>query len=294
MIPYLEQPAWQLGPLTIHAFGVAVAAAIWVGLNLGQRRFVRVGLDPTIGNRLGGWILLGGILGAHLFSVLLYFPHKLRNDPWLLLRFWEDISSFGGMLGGITAGLLFFLLRLPQTDCRTSLRYADVVAFVFAPALAIGRIGCALAHDHPGVVTSFPLAVSLETSAARDYLRGMYAAAGLAFPTAAEAMGFHDLGFYEFLFLTLVIVPAFVRWSRRPRPAGFYLVAFSAMYLPVRFGLDMLRVADARYLGLTPAQWAAAIAMVALPLAAMRDRKVRFAIAGAIILGTAWACWSSS
>jgi phosphatidylglycerol---prolipoprotein diacylglyceryl transferase len=294
MIPYIEQPSWQLGPLTIHAFGVAVAAAAWVGLTLGQRRFERECLDPAVGNRLGGWILIGGIFGAHLFSVLLYFPNELRNDPWLLLRVWENVSSMGGMLGGMIAACFFFTLRSRELTWRTRLRYADVVAFAFAPALAIGRVGCALAHDHPGRVTSFPLAVSLESPAARGYVSAVYEAAGLAFPRATEALGFHDLGLYEFFLVGLVIVPAFTWWARHPRPPGFYVAAFAALYFPVRFGFDLLRVADVRYLNLTPAQWTAAVALVVLPLAAMRHRKVRFALAGAVILGTAWACWSGS
>ena len=111
MIPYFEQPAWQIGPLTIHAFGVAVAVAVWVGLVIARKRFERLGLDQVLGQRLGGWMLVGGIVGAHLFSVLFYFPHKLQNDPWLVLRVWEDISSFGGIIGGIAGAMLFFVTR---------------------------------------------------------------------------------------------------------------------------------------------------------------------------------------
>lgn len=294
MLPYFEQPAWDLGPLTIHAFGVAVAAAMWVGLSMAQRRFERAGLDPVVGYRLGGWMLVAGILGAHLFSLVLYFPDKLRDNPWYALRVWEDISSFGGMLGGAVGAYLFFSLRHRAIGGRTKLAYVDVAAFVFAPALAIGRIGCALAHDHPGVVTTFPLAISLETEAARDYLGHVYGAADLALPPTAETMGFHDLGLYEFLFLSVVVVPAFAYWDRRTRPPGFYLFAFVALYLPVRFGLDMLRVADARYLGLTPAQWVAALALAALPFIARSLRRLRFAITGAVVLATAFACWSGS
>jgi len=290
MLPYFEQPVWQIGPLSIHAFGIAVAVAAWFGLTIVQQRFAHLGLDPQVGQRLGGWMLVGGILGAHLFSVLLYFPHKLRDDPWLILRIWEDISSFGGILGGLAAALIFFAKRARDEDRRTKLAYLDAIAFVFPAALAIGRFGCALAHDHPGTVTTFPLALSLRTDAALGYLDGVYRAAGLALPPGARTMGFHDLGLYEFLFLSLVVVPLFVRWSRRRRPAGFYLVAFAALYLPVRFGFDMLRVADVRYVGLTPAQWVAALIMAALPFVALRQRKLRFAISGAVILAAGWAC----
>ena len=290
MLPYLEHPMWRIGPLTVHAFGIAVAVALWLGFTLAERRFERLGLDPRLGHRLGAWMAGGGIVGAHLVSVLLYVPHKLRDDPWLILRVWEDVSSFGGVLGGLVAALLFFATRARHTDRRTRLAYLDAVAFVFPAALAVGRFGCALAHDHPGSVTTFPLAISLESDAARDYMANVYDAAGLALPPAAPAMGFHDLGLYEFLFLSLVVVPLFALWSRRERRVGFYLVAFAAVYLPVRFGLDMLRVADVRYVGLTPAQWVAALVMAALPFVVLRRRNARVAISGAVILATGWAC----
>jgi phosphatidylglycerol:prolipoprotein diacylglycerol transferase len=111
MLPYFEQPVWSLGPLSIHAFGIAVSAAFLFGMVALRRRLVRLELDEGLGDRAGWWILIGGLAGAHLFSVLLYFPNKLRADPWLILRFWEDISSFGGILGGLVGALLFFAIR---------------------------------------------------------------------------------------------------------------------------------------------------------------------------------------
>lgn len=290
MIPYFEQPIWQLGPLTIHAFGIAVAFALWFGLSTGQKRFDRVGLEVKLGNQLGVWMIVGGILGAHLFAVVLYVPHALRDDPWLILRVWEHISSFGGMLGGVAGALLFFVVRERQLSRLTKIAYVDAVAFVFPASLAFGRLGCALAHDHPGRVTTFPLAVSLQTESALEFLSGVYQKAGLAIPSAAPALGFHDLGLYEFLYLTLVVVPLFAYFNRQQRPTGFYLLAFAALYLPVRFCLDMLRVADVRYVGLTPAQWVAALIMAALPFFAVRRRTLRFAITGAVVLATGWAC----
>ena len=104
-------------------------------------------------------------------------------------------------------------------------------------------------------------------------------------------MGFHDLGLYEFLYLLFIVIPTFSYWNRQRRQPGFYLNAFAVLYLPVRFALEWLRISDVRYVRLTPAQWVAALVLAALPLVAMDRRKVRFAISGAIILGTAWACW---
>ena len=77
MIPFFEQPAVSLGPVTIHAFGVIVAASVLVGVDLGRRRFRRLGLDSSIGEGLAWYAIIGGFLGAHLFSVLLYFPSEV-------------------------------------------------------------------------------------------------------------------------------------------------------------------------------------------------------------------------
>jgi phosphatidylglycerol:prolipoprotein diacylglycerol transferase len=273
MLPYFEQPSWQVGPFRIHAFGVAVALALWLGAQWAQRRFERRALDPGIGQQLGGWIIVSGFVGAHLFAVLFYFPEKLREDPWLLVRVWEDISSFGGILGALAGGLVFLSFRLRDASWSTRLAYLDVLAFVFPLALAVGRMGCTLAHDHPGRVTSFPLAFSLESAAARGHVRAAYDTEGLVWPADAGTMGFHDLGLYEMLVLALLITPLFRYWDRRARPSGFYLFAFAALYFPVRFALDFLRVGDARYAGLTPAQWAGLVIVLLLPLLVVAGRR---------------------
>lgn len=260
-IPYAAQPSVSIGPLTVHAFGVIVALSVWIGLAVGKRRFEAVGLDAALGERMAWWALVGGFVGAHVFSVLFYFPHEIRRDPMMVLRVWENISSFGGMLGGFIGILLFFRLRMPTVDARSRLIYLDVAAFVFPISLAVGRIACSLAHDHPGTITRFPLAVSLEGPEAQSYISRVYENAGRAqeLPSTSElaTMGFHDLGWYEFLYLAVVVVPITFWFARRQRRPGFFLVSFGLSYAPVRFVLDFLRVADATYLGLTPAQFAA-------------------------------------
>lgn len=274
MIPFVEQPVFSVGPLTIAAFGLLVSASVFVGLTLGRWRFQTVGLDVRLGDRLGWWVLLGGFAGAHLFSVLFYFPEKVAANPLVLFKVWEDISSFGGLVGGAFA-LWWFLRRHGSTLLpRERWAYVDAVAFVFPIALMVGRLACTAAHDHPGTVTRFPLAVSLATPDARGFITDVYADAGrlqeLPSDAALAALGFHDLGWYEFLYLAAVVVP--VLWWRVRRTEGLAragapraLIGFILLYMPVRFMLDFLRVSDVRYVGLTPAQWAALAALGTLP-----------------------------
>ena len=276
MVPYFEQPSVSIGPVTIHAFGVIVAAAVYAGLAVGARRFTRLGLDRALGERLAWWAVIGGFLGAHLFSALLYFPHEVAENPLVLLKLWEDISSFGGIMGGMLGIWLFFRFRARDIDAPARLAYLDVAAFVFPIALMIGRIACTFAHDHPGTITTFPLAVSLESAEAREYITHVYTGAGrlaeLSAPAALARLGFHDLGWYEFLYLAAIVVPAVLLLDRQPRRPGFFLAAFILLYMPVRFLFDFLRVSDMRYAGLTPAQWGALAALAAMPVIVARVR----------------------
>lgn len=284
MIPYTALPTVAIGPVKIGTFGAIVASAVFLGLEIGKRRFRRFGLDPVVGDRLAWWTIIGGFIGAHLFSVLLYFPKEVARDPLLLLRFWEDISSFGGMLGGLVGLWLFLKLHARELDRGERWKYIDVAAFVFPFSLAVGRIACSLVHDHPGTVTSFPLAVSLVRPEARALIASAYASAGrvaeLSPTPALASLGFHDLGFYEFLYLALVVVPITLLLDRRVRRPGFFLASFVVLYMPVRFALDFLRVSDVRYLGFTPGQYVAVASILWLSVAVLRRRLPRQSVGG--------------
>ncbi|MES2178481.1 MAG: prolipoprotein diacylglyceryl transferase family protein [Gemmatimonadota bacterium] len=263
MIPFVTQPSLSLGFITIHAFGLIVAISAFTGDWLYRRRLASLQLDPQVGAALGWWALTFGFVGAHLFSLVFYFPEKLARQPWLVFKLWEDVSSFGGMLGGALGALLFLLMRARTIGVRARWAYLDAAAFVLPFAWAIGRIACALAHDHPGGVTSFPLAISLRSDAAQRFILGVYADAGRRLPTGLPLtdFGFHDLGWYECLYLFLLVAPLFV-WLNRYRQQltatpGFWLAAFALVYAPMRIGLDTLRLADARYGGFAPGQYAA-------------------------------------
>ena len=267
MIPYVTQPSISLGPLTIHAFGVIVAGSAFSGDWLYRRRLTELRLDPTTGARLGWWALAAGFVGAHLFSLIFYFPGKLVRQPWLIFKLWEDVSSFGGMLGGAIGAVLFLTIRERSTSARLKWAYLDAAAFVLPFAWAIGRIACAMAHDHPGGVTSFPIAISLRSATAQKFIKVVYADAGARVPSDVplDRLGFHDLGWYEFLYLSVVVVPLFIWLNARRRDLtttpGFWLAAFAWTYGPMRILLDTLRLVDARYAGFTPGQYAGAALM---------------------------------
>jgi len=276
MIPYFEQPTLPVGPITLHAFGALAGAAILAGSALTVKRCRKTGLDPDRGGDLAIYAIVAGFVAAHLYATLAYYPRDVLENPLLLFKVWENISSFGGFVGGVFGIWLFFRVRAPGLPGEEKWKYLDAVAFVLPFAWTIGRLGCAVAHDHPGTVTTFPLGVSLATPDARAYIASYYGSAGrlaeLPPPELLARMAFHDLGWYEFLYTLFAIVPAFLVLDRKPRRPGFYAIAFLFLYVPARFALDFLRLADARYLGLTPAQYAG-IAALAAAVIAVRLRR---------------------
>lgn len=242
MIPWFVIPPLQLGPVAIQPFGVLAAAGIFLAGRLLAREAARRGLDPLPLEKAAGWAVIGGIVGAHLVHVLFYHPEELREGgPLQLLKFWDGLSSTGGVIGGLLAILIDFHRR----HLRFS-RFADVFALAVAPGWMVARLGCFSVHDHPGVLTSFPLAV--------------------AFPQGAR----HDLGLYDAIVLGALSLLLYAL-DRRGLLRDRLLALLAALYGTSRFLLDFLRArdlpyADARYLGLTPAQFAC-IALVIWGLA---------------------------
>lgn len=242
-MPYLHVPPITLGPLTIHAFGVIAALAIVLGARATRCRAAELGLDVHVVDRLMPWLVVAVLAGAHLVSVFLYFPSRVIHDPIILLRFWDGLSSFGGILGGLIAVFLFFRrLGIKKKHYVQALLFGAVVS------LMVGRFGCAVAHDHPGKLTTSPLAVKgWPTRSTPERTLGFY----------TDGPRRHDLGLYEFLFL--VPLTGMLYALRHVRPfEHFHIAMVLLIYTPVRFCLDFFRVSDKLYFGLTPGQYLAA------------------------------------
>lgn len=245
MIPPFEQPALDLGPLHVSAFGVLMVVAIVVGAGMIQWRGGRLGL---VGERLDALVastVAGGFIVSHLVAVLFYHPEQLAADPLALFKVWGAMTSYGGFIGAIAGIVGYVALRIPRGE---RWRYADAVAWGFPFGWVFGRLGCTLALDHPGIPTTLPFGFQLPSGVA-----------------------VHNLGLYELILMILICA---LFWITReiPRFSGFWMCSLWLIYSPARFALDALRIHDARYLGLTPGQWAAG-GMLSLAAALMAHRR---------------------
>lgn len=230
-IPLPPGLPWSHVP--IHGFGILVMLGFLVGGRVATRRAARIGLDPEHIQRVIGWLVVGTIVGGHIGEELMYRPAEVLADPTRLLRMWEGLSSFGGFVTCVPLAWWYFRSRsLPFWP------YADCLAHGVAMGWFFGRMGCFVVHDHAGPPTEFWL--------------GVYGMCPNHDPTVAC----HDVGLYEALW-SLAVFGLFVALDRVPRPVGLFPLLLGALYAPFRFAMDFLRPlsTDARYLGLTPAQY---------------------------------------
>ena len=224
-------------PLAIQPFGVMVITGIVVGARLMRRWGAANGLDDEHARAAVVWTVVVGFTGAHLVDLFFYQPGRLAEDPLVLIRIWDGISSYGGFIGGV-AGFAYYV-RKNKLDFW---QYGDGGMIAFIPGFTFGRLGCTLVHDHIGAKSEgFLLAV--------DYPEN--------FHRGVEGLH-HNLGLYEFMYMVALcaVLLGLDRWARRPK--GLMVAVMAAGYAPVRFFLEFLRdnpEADPRYLGLTFAQW---------------------------------------
>ncbi|MFA6603405.1 MAG: prolipoprotein diacylglyceryl transferase family protein [Patescibacteria group bacterium] len=247
MIPYFDRTNFAVGPLTIQVWGLFVAAGIAAALALIYRLAGRYKLDRGFALDLAAWMLLGGLLGGRLLYLLAYDPLAWFADPLLAVRVWQGgMSIYGGFLGGALAGWWY---------CRRHrvafLPYAHLIAFALPLGCAIGRIGCFLIHDHPGIRSASFLAVAYPGGGRLDH--------GLL-------LALLNLGIFLFFL---------ARSRSRSGSAEPWLFWYLAIYGATRFGLDFLRVwdlpqSDARLWFLTPAQYLSLAACVSGVIALRR------------------------
>ena len=269
-IPYFEIGVFTLDipgvqmDLPIDPWTTLVCLGFVLGLEMARHRGIKLGLDVRDVVDSAVFVVVSGFVVAHWFTLFLYKPHLLTEKGWtIILRFWEvGFSSFGGFLGAVLGMALFFKVIRP----RPFWRFADVVMYGFPFGWVLGRLGCASVHDHVGSLTTFPLAMDFDHGA-----RLMQTPEGIRWLTAGDPAienGIrHELGLYEASYM-LILCAVFLALGRRDRVPGMFAGLFAVLYAPVRFGLDFLRntdlsYQDARYFGLTPAQYGC-IAMLGL------------------------------
>jgi phosphatidylglycerol:prolipoprotein diacylglycerol transferase len=266
MFPYIVSANLQVGGLHLAPFPGLLAIAIAVGYLIAVNRAKRSGISPQRFTKMGVFVIAAALLGGHL-AKFIYSPGAWRMveiQPTVLLDIFNGQASFGGFIGGYLAAQAF--LWWNPIPFRDRYLYGDATAFAVPFAWWIGRLGCYLVHDHPGIRTTSFL--------------------GVRYPGGTR----YDLGLLEMLFL-IALAALFLLLDRKPRPRGFFYVAFVLLYGLFRLGLDRLHVDPPRYYGWTVDQIASSVMILhaietVLILAWLKRASARKVVAPEVVCST--------
>ena len=227
--------AFQLGPLTIHWYGIFIATAFLVGVWTANRRGLRYGLDPQRISDLAMWLLVGGIIGARALHVISYWDAEFKGKPLLEIFKIQNggLVFYGGFIGAAVAGTIFAAWRkLPW------LKTADALAPSIALGSVFGRIGCLMTGCCYGTRCDLPWAIR--------------------FPEEHETHGLlvHPTQLYD-SFANLLLYLGLAWLYRRKKYDGQVFAVFLIGYAVLRSTVELFRgdyQAGEIHAGLTPGQ----------------------------------------
>ena len=132
-------------PLRIFGYGLMLVFGFLSGIALARWRARRAGENPDAISQCAIMALIGGVLGARILYICLYWDNDFLDSAGNF-RFFElfNVTSgglvyFGGLLGGaITVLGYIFYKKLPVR------RFIDILAPSLMIGLAFGRMGCTL------------------------------------------------------------------------------------------------------------------------------------------------------
>ncbi|HTV60410.1 MAG TPA: prolipoprotein diacylglyceryl transferase family protein [Verrucomicrobiae bacterium] len=246
MIPFLH-----IGWLVIPTFGLCVAAALLAAFFLLRADMRRRGIAADV-ESLVALPALAGIAGAKLYHVL-ESPREFFAHPAALLFSQFGFAWFGGLIAG--TGVFFLLARRIARANTAAGRPTPLLEILDAgsPAVAlgygIGRIGCLLSGDGDyGIPTSLPWGMS--------FPHGLVPTTQRVQPTPI----------YELIVACLI---AWWLWRLGGRTMaaakekGIVFAEYLVWTGVARFLVEFIRINPRSFFGLTNAQAASAVSIIA-------------------------------
>ncbi len=149
--PGSELPLFQGTGFSIRWYGLLIASAVLIGVNLSQYLARRRRVDPELLADLAIWLVVAAIPSARLYYVLFQWQ-EYANHPEQIIAIWKGgIAIHGAILGGLVAALIFS--RLKQVSFW---QLADLVAPSLILGQAIGRWGNFFNSEAFGSPTDLP------------------------------------------------------------------------------------------------------------------------------------------
>ncbi|MBV9605797.1 MAG: prolipoprotein diacylglyceryl transferase [Solirubrobacterales bacterium] len=157
-IPSPSNNGFYIGPLFVHAYGVAYVFAVAAAIFVTRWRWRRVGGDPDLCYEAAAWGFPAGLIGGRIYF-LITTPSQIPPHWWGFLAIWKGgLGIWGGIFGGVLGGLYIVRKRLTRGDV---LRFMDATAPGLLVAQSIGRIGNYFNQELFGKPSTLPWALKI-------------------------------------------------------------------------------------------------------------------------------------
>jgi len=219
-IPSPSTNGFHLGPLFIHAYGLAYVAAVTAAVIITARRWENRGGDRELVYEVALWGFPAGLIGGRIYFLITSW-NEVPKHWWGPFAIWKGGL---GIWGGITLGVIVGLWRVHRHGASLA-RFMDAGAPALLVAQAIGRIGNYFNQELFGGPTSLPW--------------------GLQIDPAHRPAGYL---LYEMIFNLLFA--AFLCWlgrRERIRPPGLFAL-YVAGYSGFRIWEETMRIDPSHYL----------------------------------------------
>lgn len=240
--PQFDPIALQLGPISIHWYGltylVAFGLFLWLAaLRTAQLPFASVGWSRRDVEDLLFYGVLGVVIGGRLGYVVFYKPGYYAENPLEIFAVWKGGMAFhGGLLGVLGAMWLF-----ARSRGRHFLEVTDLIAPCVPTGLASGRMGNFINGELWGRAADPALPWAM------------------VFPQSGFDTARHPSQLYQFMLEGLLLFVLLWVYARRPRNLGVVSGLFLIGYGAFRFIAEHFREPDSFLgllaLGMSMGQW---------------------------------------
>jgi prolipoprotein diacylglyceryl transferase len=157
-IPSPSTSALDLGPLSLHLYGLTLLVAILLCVWLTTRRWKAIGGDPDLILRVAVWGVAAGVVGARAYHVVTSWE-EVSDPKWQgVFAVWEGGL---GVWGGILLGTLVGAVVIRRSGERVS-PLLDAAAPGLLLAQGVGRIGNWWNQELFGKPTDLPWALEID------------------------------------------------------------------------------------------------------------------------------------
>jgi phosphatidylglycerol:prolipoprotein diacylglycerol transferase len=264
---FFELPSWFpfLGGAPITSFGVFMLLAFLTAGYVLRAELRRVGEDPEKAWDFVFMAVIGGIVGAKGYYVLLNWD-QLVTDPAGLIFSRGGLVWYGGFL--LATALVIREIRKQNMSVPAT---ADLMAPALALAYAVGRIGCFLVGDDWGRPTDSVFGVRFPRGAPATTVQNIEQMFGITVdPQLVEKYGqvvpVHPTQLYEVGMSTLIF---FVLWRLRDHrhAKGWLFCVWLILAGFERFLVEFLRAKDDRFFGILTLAQVISLSIVAVGVA---------------------------